>query len=264
MSFSYAKYCAALAGLYWDCVKDSAAALVKNYLLVIGGMLLYAAFLLLSALAAPLGIVGGFIASLALFCALTIYYGWLSDAACGRTIRLREIFEFDSSIFFSLISVGFVLWIFSLLVLQPFSAAFKDQPIGLVAAVLVFIFLNPLPEIIQSQRSDGWTSVRESFQFVTSNWIEWFLPAAALAWPWAMTDSGGALMAVGNAEPLFPFAVVIRASVELTRELAGISGTTQTVLAILIAHWFMLFRAILFRELGQGSRRQRLFQMQTR
>lgn len=264
MSFSYLKYGRALAILYCDCLKDSLTALVKNYALIIAGMVLYVAFGLTAGLLAPLGIVGGFLASLALFGALTLYYGWISEASTGRVLRPSEIIEFDSSIFFSLISVGFFLWVFSLLILQPLTAAFEGQPIGLVAAVVIFIFLNPLPEVIQNHRTDGWLSVRESFNFVVANWIEWFLPAALLAWPWAATNSGGVLMAVGNAEPLFPFAVIIRATEELISRVPGISGATQTGLALLLAHWFMLFRAILFRELGRGSRRQRLFQLQSR
>lgn len=264
MSFSYSKYCRVLFELYLDCAKSASKALWQNYIIIIASFALYFAFALLAPMFRGLGIAGQFIISLAAIAALATYYGWLSEAKAGRKLKPRDLKDFDSSIFFSLISVGFVLWIFSLLIISPFSAAFKDQPIALACSVIIFIFLNPIAEIIQSARSDGMSSVKDSIQFTIENWVEWFLPNAILLLPWFLRDPDRALIALAGADPLFPFGVILNAVSANLGYIEGIYGWLQIVLGLILAHWFMLFRAFLFSELGRGTRRQRLFQLQSR
>ena len=53
---------------------------------------------------------------------------------------------------------------------------------------LIFLLLNPVPEVIyQTRHSSAIEIVRESYDFVLENWIEWFLPFAVVLAPLGIT-----------------------------------------------------------------------------
>src|SRR5438034_103774 len=133
----------------------------------------------------PLGIVGGCVlgAVNALLIGATLS---LVEQAVMQSRRLvfQDITSSFWQYFWDVINLGFVLWL-PLLVLQMGSAANPYGPF-LVAAVflLIFILLNPAPEVIYQIRPGSPLEViRTSYEFVLDNWIEWFLPLAIVVAP---------------------------------------------------------------------------------
>lgn len=265
MGFSYTKYSQALLILYRDCFVHAFKAFFRNWTAIIGSAILILTFSQVAPFFSVLGMAGDFLASLLAFLLLTIYYGWMAEAAEGRKLKLAELCSFDFSIFWSLMGVGFVLWIFSMLFLSPMVAAFPKEPIGLMASLVLFIFLNPIPELIYQHRVDGFGGVKTAISFSIENWIEWFLPFVLLLLPWLTQNSFSALKALAKANPLIPFGPILEACA-VNLQLSGVPLSSFGLLLIgsILAHFFMLFRGRLYIELGRGSRRQRLFQLQTR
>src|SRR5262245_6787343 len=144
-------------------------------------------FLLLLAqqLAAPLGMAGGFLlgavnallvgATLSLI-QQSIFY--------ARTLTIKDVFDSFGHYFWDVIGVGFVLW----LPLMALDMGMQHNPnavlISYAVMLLIFILLNPAPEIIYQVQHDSPLDVfKSAYEFVLENWIEWFLPIALLLLP---------------------------------------------------------------------------------
>ena len=150
----------------------------------------------------------------------------LDDFLRGFTVYLWE-----------LLGVSFILWI----PMRLAAMALADVPNGgliyLMIQIALYVFLNPVPELIYQSRSSGLDLLSASYSFIVENWIEWFIPNIVL------TILGYILLKLVAALVL------------------GLPGFMQAFVQVfslgLCLTYFMVFRGFLFAELHGTTRRSR-------
>ena len=151
-------------------------------------------FLLLLAqqIAAPLGMAGGFLlgAVNALLVGMTLSL-IEQGVSYARTITIRDVIDSFGHYFWDVIGVLFVLWI-PLMALDLGTQQNPNGPlISYAVMLLIFILLNPAPEIIYQVPHDSPLDIfKRAYDFVLENWIEWFLPMALLLLPLVAAPGG--------------------------------------------------------------------------
>ena len=155
--------------------------------------------------------------------------------------------------------------------LQILELGVQTNPYGpvIVSAVflLLFILLNPVPELMYQGRSGASLEIlKDSYEFVLENWIEWFLPLAVVFAPFGLSfffsisSQSGRLIGLDFFRLLgLPFAVLSQ-----WFQYLGLSSSMAMSLVLLLTPFgavlMMLFRGHLYKALTGSSRRQRLFQ----
>ena len=217
--------------------------------------------------AAPLGMIGGFLlgATNAFLIGATLS---LTEQAVlsSRPLRWGDIPRSAGQYFWEVISVGFLVW-FPLLILQMALQANPYQSVLTTAVFfLVFVLLNPVPEIIYQGRHGSATDVlRESYEFVLENWIEWFLPVAIIFAPFGFSFFFQLSSQTGRMGGL-DFSQILSLPFNLLTYWLGYAGLSEALSSILIllftpimAVVMLIFRGHLFAALRGSSRRQRVF-----
>ena len=130
----------------------------------------------------------------------------------------------------------------------------------------MFILLNAAPEVIYQVRHNTPLDVlRESYEFVVENWIEWFLPIAVVLAPLGLTFFFDLSSRVGRGAGLNFFDLLFIPLSVLANLLSrlGVPSGINTILVVLLtpalAVLILMFRGHLFSALYGSSRRQRLF-----
>lgn len=244
--------------LYLTCARDAGKNLARNWLILPGMIVLYMLFMFLAALAAPLGILGGFILGLGGIALLSYFYSWIVRSSRQERLTLKKMYQFDQTVFQPLLSAAFLVFILtfplSLLPNDPQMSLFKAS----VALILVLVF-NALPEVVYVHRQEGFASLKEAANFTITNWIEWYIPFLIILSPWMILIGGGGiegiLFLIASGSPIFPPLVLMQTPLVL---LPGFPLVGMLLSLVLIA-WYMLFRAELFRDLDTGGYRARKF-----
>ena len=168
--------------------------------------------------------------------------------------------------FWDVISIGFMVW-FPLMFLEMGLQANPYQILITTAIFfLIFVFLNPVPEVIyQSRKGSALEIVQESYEFVLENWIEWFLPIAIALAPFGLSFFFQFSSQAGRGGLHFEHLITLPLSILLQwLSLLGISSNLSFLLVLIItpiaAMFILLFRGHLFAALHRSSRRQRMFQ----
>ena len=246
--------------MYADCAAEASRSLTRNWIILPASVLLAASAFLAAALLGPLGMVGGFIVGLAWTALLSMYYSWLADASSRQKLSFADLPRVNYPLFMAIISVAFLLWIIEWIagsLVQGLNASWIMACLRL-GIVLVF---NPLPETIYSHRYESSTAMRESYNFISKNWIEWYLPFVVLMAPWFIASPHRVPVLLSQTYPLLPSSVLVFGPAEW---FSGIGTLSAVTIGIILANWFMLFRAQLFSALESGSRRQRAFKAKQR
>ena len=133
--------------------------------------------------------------------------------------------------------------------------------------LLLFILLNPAPEVIYQVRHDSPLDVlRESYEFVIENWIEWFLPLAVALAPLGLSFFFSISGKLGRGAGLDFFQILVLPFTLITAWLSYLglpSGAGSWLVLVLtppVAVAMLIFRGHLFAALCGSSRRQRIFQ----
>jgi len=223
-------------------------------------------------LAGSLGIAGGFLlgAVNALLVGATLSLIEQS-IMFARRLTLQDIFDSFGHYFWDVIGVGFVLW----LPLMALDMGTQTNPYGpflsYAVLLLIFLLLNPAPEVIYQIRHDSPLDVfKSAYDFVLENWIEWFLPIAVLLLPIVLSPMGlRSFFALsgraGRGAGLDFFQILILPFTVLESWLGylGVASSVSWYLTLLLtpplAVAIMLFRGHLFALLAGSSRRQRQF-----
>jgi hypothetical protein len=247
--------------LYWDSIRAACRALYKNWLIVPAGVAAFIAYVVLASLVSNLGILGGFILGFASCALISIYYNWLAAAADNDRLSYRDLLQFDYFSFSAVISVAFVIWIAKFLVSSvAVTPEASIAPLFLNLAIVVA--LNALPEVVYLLRLEGMSALARAFVFTRDNWIEWFLPFVLIALPGLLVSPLQVLLIASSAEPMLPVSIIIATSMQGLPTANSIVGWILSILiAVVVANWYMLFRAFLFKELESGSRRRRVYKM---
>ena len=171
--------------LYREAMRATGRSLIHGWIIIIALIAFAVAFWLAAGLARPLGIAGGFILGAVNALLIGSTLSLIEQAVKGvRQLTFRDILDSVGQYFWDVIGVGFVLWIPTMLLDTSLQSNPGSQVFVVAALLLVFILLNPAPEVIYQIRHDSPLDVlKSSYEFVLENWIEWFLPLAVVLMP---------------------------------------------------------------------------------
>lgn len=244
----------ATAHLYWDCIKKASHAFVRNWLILVGAVIAYFVFLFASSAFGWMGIGGAFLVGFIKIALVAFYLGWIADAVREEKVDPRSMIQFDIQLFFDVISVAFILFIATYVVnslIQGMGVAW----IALLMQLGIVIIFNAVPETIYIHRYQSVHALSHAAVFTRDNWIEWFFPLVVVLLPLLLLSGELTLVFLAQSDVILPIDTII------TAWSLGASSyiVLFSVIGVLLAHWFMLFRGYLYRELESGTRRQRIF-----
>jgi hypothetical protein len=241
--------------LYAEIAALAARRAARSWLAAVSIPVYVFAVMLAAQLVAPLGMIGGMIIGVVAAACLGAYLSLLGAAVSGSPIRLADL-KNGLRALWDVMSVGFALWIISLLVKVLVGAAGDKGPaVAGVFSLAVAIFLNVVPELIYNSRNRSFALLKESASWIMANPFAWFPPnlVFAFAFLWAV----GALSFSSPGELLVRLAALGSGGV---LGLAAGAPLWKVPLLIVFLHYVMVFRGLLYRELSTGSRRMRDFQ----
>ena len=253
---------------YRQAASKASHSLRRNWLIVPASVLAYVSLGIMATVVSPLGIAGGFILGIYQVFLLSLFYLWLETAQERAALRFKELVRFDYGMFSATISVAFIIFLFRYL--ADMTGQATDFPLVFFVNAGLFVACNAIPEVIYIQRYESIPALKEAFEFTKNNWIEWFLPFLILALPVLITEPELLLRLITGAEAMLP-ALLLVTLVNIGTDKAVMFFPTSSVesahglslflslIALVVATWFMLFRGFLFHELNGGTRRQRIF-----
>jgi len=258
--------------LYLNACRKTGQSLARGWMTMVavvgfGFLLMFA-----TQIASPLGMAGGFLLgavnALLVGATLSLIEQSISHS---RALTFRDILTSVGHYFWDVIGIGFILW----LPLMALDLTMQTNPFGQLLSyavfLLLFLLLNPAPEIIYQVRHDSPLEVfKTSYEFVLENWIEWFLPFAVILIPIVLSPVGlqsflSLSSRVGRGAGLDFFQVLVLPFTILGGWLdyMGIPSSISWYLGLLftppLAVAMLLFRGHLFASLHGVSRRQRRF-----
>lgn len=224
-------------------------------------LLIYAVvFLAAAILLRPLGIIGGLLLNLVGAACISGYLYLLSQAVQGSKLRFDDFKRGFGALFWDVVSVMFAIWIISFLVGLVTRGAGPNGPaIEAMVALAMAFFLNPVPEMIYLGRTRSFDLLLQSSRFVLANPVAWFLPNLLFAV--LLLAPTGELAVKHPGELLILFSRVF--STQLPGLFVGLP-LWALPLGLLLLHYVMVFRGLLFQGLSTGSARQREWQARTR
>jgi len=223
---------------------------------------------LISPIISLLGMLGGFIlgALNALIIGATLYL--TEQAVLGaRRLQWKDVPQSMGQYFWDVISVGFMVW-FPLLFLEMGLQTNPYQPLIATAIFfLIFVLLNPVPEVIyQGRHGSALEVIQKSYAFILENWIEWFLPLAIALAPLGLSFFFQISSQAGRRGGLDFWYLLTLPFTILSQWLSflGISPNMSFIVVLVLTPiltvFILLFRGHLFAALHHSSRRQRMFQ----
>lgn len=261
-----------LARLYLRALHQAGRSIRRGWIAIVAVIGFGALFLLAVQIVGTLGIAGGLIlgAVNALFVGATLSLIEQSIAQ-ARTLTVQDVFASLGHYFWDVIGVGFVLW----LPLMALDMTVQTNPYGPVLSyavlLLLFLLLNPAPEVIYQVRHDSPLDVLKScYDFVLENWIEWFTPWLLILVPFVLSPVGLQTVfdlsrRIGRGAGL-DFLQLLMVPITILDgwvTYLGIAPSVSWVLTFCLTPPLMvgilLFRGHLFASLHGSSRRQRAF-----
>ena len=256
--------------LYQGALRATWQSLVRGWIIAVAVVIFAVLMVVATSIVAPLELVGGLILGAVNAVLIGATLGLIEQAVTGlRRLAFADIWGSFGQYFWDVIGLGFVLWVPMMLLDKGLEANPNGQFLAAAILLLLFIFLNPAPEVIYQVRHDSPLDViRESYEFVMDNWIEWFLPLAVVVAPFGLSFFFVVTERVGRGAGLDFFQVLVLPFTLVTAWLGylGLPDKVSSVLVILLtplaAVAMLIFRGHLFAALHGSSRRQRLFQGQ--
>jgi hypothetical protein len=268
---------AAAFDLYRQALRKTWHSLLRGWMTIVAVIGFLFLLLIAQQIAAPLGIAGGFLlgAVNALLVGMTLSL-IEQGVSYASAVTMQDIFDSFGHYFWDVIGVGFVLWIPLMALDMGTQQNPNGQLISYAVMLLMFILLNPAPEIIYQVPHDSPLDVfKRAYEFVLENWIEWFLPIAILLLPLVVAPGGLTSFfllshRVGRGAGLdfsqlliFPFAIL-----GSWLSSFGVAPDLAQYLILLftppLAVSILLFRGHLFASLSRSSHRQRQFASQSK
>lgn len=221
----------------WHCVS-------KNWIVSFAPLAYGLIMSLAGLLAAPLGIVGGFILGIASQACVSSGLHLIKNMITGGKADLNDFLSGFTAYLWDLLTVAFILWIPLRLAAFALGSVPNGDLIYFMIQAALYILLNPVPEFIYQSRTSGLELLSASYNFIVENWLEWLLPNILL------TAAGFFLLryiyAVVWVLPYFVqwFVIAFGFGLFLT--------------------YFMTFRGFLFAELHGTTRRSRMYRYKAR
>ena len=257
--------------LYQQALRAAGRSFVQCWIIALAVVAFAILLFVIMIVAGSLGFLGGFLIGFG----NAFFVGWtlrlVEQAVLGaRRLGWQDVWDSAGQYFGDVITLGFILWI----PLQFLQMGMQGNPYGslIVSGVflLLFILLNPIPEIIyQGRHGSPLDAMKDSYEFVLENWMEWFLPLALILAPLGLTfffsvaGGGGRLVGLDFFQLLqFPFTVLTMWGQYLGLP-EGITSLAVVLLTPLATIFMLFFRGHLFAALSGTSRRQRLFKQRS-
>ena len=230
--------------LYATALKRSADCVRRNLIVSFAPLAYSLALSIAGMVAAPLGIIGGFVLGLAMqACASSGLFLIKNMVESGKT-DVQDFLKGFTAYIWELITISFILWIPMRVAGMALAGVPNGGVIYFCIQIALYILLNPVPEFIYQTRTTGLELLSASYNFIVDNWIEWLLPNIILgiAGYWLLTMVGSWL------DDLPAFLQFFLHSFAL--------GLCLT--------YIMTFRGFLFTELHGSTRRSRLYRYKAR
>jgi hypothetical protein len=195
-------------------------------------------------LAAPLGLVGGLLLGVASQACLSSGLHLIKNIVTTGKADFDDFLKGFTVYLWELLTIAFILWIpLRLLALALGPVPNGDLIYFLIQAAL-YVFLNPVPELIYQSRTSGLDLLGASYNFIVENWLEWLTPNILI------TVAGFFLLQLVSA---------------LAWTLPYYIQWFITAFAFgLFLTYFMAFRGFLFAELHGSTRRSRAYRYKAR
>ena len=258
--------------LYRSAFRKTGESLARGWMTMVAVVGFGLLLVLASQIASPLGMIGGVLLgavnALLVGAILSLIEQSITHA---RVLTLHDIVDSVGHYFWDVIGIGFVLWLPLMVLDMSLQANPSGQLLSYAVLLLIFLLLNPAPEIIYQVRHDSPLDVfKTSYEFVLENWIEWFLPFALILIPIVLSPMGlqsffSLSSRVGRGAGLDFFQLLVLPFTILGSWLdyVGIPASISWYLGLLftppLAVTMLLFRGHLFASLHGVSRRQRRF-----
>lgn len=259
--------------LYRNALAKTWGSLVRGWLSIVAVVGFAILLLIAVQIASPLGLAGGFLlgAVNALLVGATLY---LLEVLVrqARAISFQDILDSFGNYFWDVIGVGFVLWIPLMALEMGTKANPQGEWLSYAVLLLIFLLLNPAPEVIYQVGHDSPLDVfKTSYEFVMENWIEWFLPLAVLLLPIVLSPMGmrsfftlSSRVGRGAGLDFLQLLVLPFTIIASWFDYVGIPSSMSWILLwcltppVTVA--MLLFRGHLFASLQGSSRRKRRFE----
>lgn len=242
--------------IYKECALQASRGLMRNPTIIAGSLAAFFLFWFATSIFGPMGFGGGMILGLLQVGLIALYFSWIASTVDKDRLTFKALWTPDYSMFFTVMSVAFVLWIVQLVFSSFSNSADTAWIMQMLSLGLVLIF-NCIPEIIYLNRVESVPALTEAAKFIQDNWIEWFLPLLILLSPWLIVDPVSVLISLGHSEPLLPSLTIVTGALNLVSSQTLYGQIAVVVLAVAVANWYMLFRAHLFKALESGKHRRR-------
>lgn len=256
--------------LYRTCFHATVASFRRGWRVVLAVAVFFLGMLMATSFLAGLGLVGGLIlgALNALLIGATLAL-FETAVLSSRPVVLQDIGESLGKYFWDVMGVGFVLWIPLMLLDQGMQANPQGAFLSSAIFFLLFLLLNPAPEVLYQLRQGSPLEVfKSSYDFVLENWIEWFLPLFVVVAPLGMTFFLQLSTRLGRSAGLNFLQLLTLPLSTLSAWLdqlglsAEVSATVVVLLTPPLTVFMFFFRGHLFHALQTSSRRQRLYRSQ--
>ena len=263
--------------LYRTALQRTWLSLLKGWITIVAVVGFVVILTVAVQVAAPFGIAGGFLlgAVNALLVGATLSLIEQS-ISYGRKLTIQDVLDSFGHYFWDVISVGFVLWLPLMALDMGMQANPYGQFLSYAVLLLMFLLLNPAPEVIYLVRHDSPLDViKSAYEFVMENWMEWFLPIVLLLLPILFSPMGlrsffSLSSRAGRGAGLDFFQILVLPFTILGGwfDYIGMPGSLSWVVLVMLtpplAVAILLFRGHLFALLSGSSRRQRQFALQMR
>jgi hypothetical protein len=191
-----------------------------------------------------LGIIGGILMGLIMQACVSSGLHLLGNMVNTGKAGLDDFVKGFTVYLWELLGIAFILWIPLRIAATVLSGVTNGALIYFMIQIALYVFLNPIPELIYQSRTSGLELLSASYNFIIENWIEWFIPNIVL------TVLGYFLLNL------------------LGSLLFGMPALVQSFLRLfglgLCLTYVMVFRGFLFAELQVTTRRSREYRYRTR
>lgn len=250
--------------LYREALRAGTLALKRNPWIVLLVPVYTIALRVAAGLASGLGIAGGLLLGLALAAIASSFLTVIEQAVRHERLQIGELGATFGRYLSSVVSVLFIFWIIQWLL----GAIVAQNPnlgwLPIAVNLGIFIFVNPLPELIYQGQREGLALIDEAIQFIRENAVEWLVPMAVVLSPLLALGPRTGIIAIAALGPMNALALTSAALENLVGSMGGLGPLVALLLAGAAIPWIMLFRGFLFRALHRSSRRQRLFDARMR
>lgn len=197
-----------------------------------------------AALLGPLGFIGGIvITAISAACGSSGLY-LIENVVRGSKAAFKDFIRGFGVYLWEILGIAFILWIPMMLLSQAAYSTPQGPLVILLVRILLYIILNPVPELIYQTPASGIGLLSASYEFIVENWIEWFVPNVliAVAGYWLI---GWVDLPAEYVPSFFRFFFIF-----------AVFGVLLTFL--------MIFRGLLFSELNGTTRRSRAYRYRAR